>query len=336
MTNWKEIVASTALNPCGSFNVAGLEVRESAAKVDAFPSALTVPPAPAPKLVVTETPTTVPVTSPKPPVVPVPVPTPAAPVPTAVTVMSPKLPVVPVPVPVPAAVHVPTAHEPLTTKRMIDPIVLGIERRDPLYVSASPRTRHLMECEEAQRVEGQLNDLYSTQGGRSRGWTKVGLEGMIKPRCASGGDHRELDSAKKGFPWQLIGDDKVISAFLDFVCVSKAIRLAVWFADTKIIQVYPAADNLALVTTGTALPLYNVTCKGEVRIGSENCKDLYSMAEGYTIMPPLSVMKSLSSLSLSELKSVSEKLGMPELDGNKSERVAKIAAYKLKQRLLGL
>ena len=52
-------------------------------------------------------------------------------------------------------------------------------------------------------------------------------------------------------------------------------------------------------------------------------------------MPPYSVGHSLAGLNLEELESVGKKLGMAEVSGTKAERVAKIASYKLQQRLLG-
>jgi hypothetical protein len=220
--------------------------------------------------------------------------------------------------------------EPRTLKREIDPIVLGIE--DPLYDGAPYRTKHQMECEEAQRLEGLLNDLYKSQGGRSRGWTKTSLESMIKPRCASGGDIKELDRAKKAFLWPLIVDDKPCSAFLDFVCVAKKIRVAVWFLESKQVVLYPAADNL---DDGNEFPLYNVTSQGLPQHGIRTCAELvaYCDSNSFVLMPPNSVVHSLGTLTLAELESVGKKLGMAAVEGSKTERVAKVAIYKLRQRL---
>ena len=219
-----------------------------------------------------------------------------------------------------------------TLKREIDPIVIGIDQKDPLYDDAPHRTKHQMECEEAQRLEGMLNDLYKTQGGRSRGWTKTGLESMMKPRCASGGDIKELDRAKKAFLWQLVVEDKPCSAFLDFVCLAKKIRVAVWFLESKQVVLYPAADNL---DDGDEFPLYNVTSQGLPRIGIRNCAELvtYCDSNSFILMPPNSIVHSLSTLNMGELESVGKKLGMATVEGSKAERVAKVAIYKLRLRL---
>jgi hypothetical protein len=224
--------------------------------------------------------------------------------------------------------------EPVTQKREVDPIVIGIEERDVLYTGASARTKQQMECEEAQRVEGTLADLYKSQGGRSRGWTKTCLDQMLKPRCASGGNIKDLDRAKQAFTWQLVGDNKEHSAFLDFVCVAKRIRIAVWFTEEKRVLVYPAADYAGVEEIAN-YPLYNVESNGRLRRGFNQGSDLvkFCSENNYVMLPPISVMNSLSKLTIDELSSVSEKLGMAHLDGKKSERIAKVAMYKLHQRI---
>jgi hypothetical protein len=217
-------------------------------------------------------------------------------------------------------------------KHAIDPITIGIELVEPLYLTAPYRSRNKMECEEGQRIEALVNDLYKSQGGRSRGWTKVGLDAMLKPRCASGGDLKELDRAKKAFLWPLVVDDKPTGAFLDFLCVAKGIRLAVWFDETKQVVLYPAADRPDAESTP---PLYHVTAQGIPQLGLRTCSEFlaYCDSNNFVVMPPNSVLHSLEGLTLPDLESVGTKLGMTDLVGTKATRVAKIAVYKLRQRL---
>ena len=107
---------------------------------------------------------------------------------------------------------------------MEDPLRIAMELRDPLYGMANAAHRKAMECEEARRLEGLLSALYKSEGGRTRGWTLSGLEPMLKPRCASGANLKELQRAKAAFDWTL--EDKVSVAFLDFLCVAQQIRIA--------------------------------------------------------------------------------------------------------------
>lgn len=221
---------------------------------------------------------------------------------------------------------------PRASKTCIDPIILGIEHVDPLYLSAPKLTKHQMDIAEAQRLEAMMNDVYGKESGRSRGWTKSGLEQMLKARCASGGDIKELERARVSFPWKLIRDDKLASAFMDFVCVCKQIRVAVWDTDAKIVALYPAADPVSIKKD--SYPLYHVNTQGEQMFGSQ---DLLKLCDSnkFVLMPPLSVLKSLSGLTLDELAKIATQLGMRDgVDGNKAERVAAIASYKVRARLL--
>jgi hypothetical protein len=222
------------------------------------------------------------------------------------------------------------ASIPRSSKHCIDPIVLGIEHTDPLYLSAPRLTKHQMDIAEAQRLEAMMNEVYTKESGRSRGWTKAGLETMIKARCASGGDIKELERARVSFPWKLIRDDKLASAFMDFVCVCKQIRVAVWDTDAKIVALYPAADPTC--AKKETYPLYHVNTQGEQMFGSQ---DLVKLCDSnkYVLMPPLSVLKSLSGLTLDELAHVATQLGMTGVEGNKAERVAAIASFKVRSRL---
>jgi hypothetical protein len=247
---------------------------------------------------------------------------------------------------------------PHAASHVIDPVVLGIENSDPLYVGAPARTRHTIEIEEAQRLEGCLDALYKSDAGRSRGWTKVGLEAMIKPRCASGGDLKELERAKKPFVWQLLETDKGHAAFLDYVCVAKKIRVAVWNTAVKKIVVYPAADATTSVVTalekeeangwgaaagaggGDETPLYNVDAEGHPMSGGAAgaAKGLLEFCDAHpdwTLLPPSSVLHSLSGLTLAELESVATKLGMDAttLPKGKANQVQALAAHKLRARL---
>ena len=222
-------------------------------------------------------------------------------------------------------------------RREIDPILLNMHDTIELYDSSSYAARKQLECEEAIRIEGLLKDLYKSESGRSRGWTKVGLESLIQARCASGGDIKELSKSKKAFPWPLVADDKLYSAFLDFLCLAKNIRCAVWFEDEKHVVVYPAADRIGVdAASKLKFPLYNVSSKGiALSVKIQKCDQLvqYCDANQWILMPPASIFHTLSTLTLSEMDSVGEKIGCTDLQGSKKERIAKLASYKLRQRL---
>lgn len=322
MVVWSDLVSAISANPHKGYNVQTLALREASADVERFGISAIVPCATPQPIKVAEVPMVV-----------------LAPPPPRVEAVSEVPKVVP---PVKrtetksAEMPKPTV-EPHTLKQVIDPIVLGLEHVDPLYGPSPARSRRAIEIEQAQKLEAALDGLYKQCGGRSRGWVKGTLDAMIKPRCASGGDLYEIDRAKKTYTWALHADDKTMSAFLDFVCLARKIRCAVWHPETKTIYVYPAADMPA--DPGDAPytpPLYHVDSTGHVRHGMPNSKDLLSHAdkEGWKLLPPHSVLHTLSGLKLDELESVGKKLGMAEVSGNKSARVLAIAEYKLRSRLV--
>ena len=323
--NYESLTALLARNAQKQFQVDVLEVKKACEDVEFFPiKTLAIPLAPE-SVPVPPTPSPVPAPSPRPP-------SPPSPPPERQAVAAAERP----------------EKEPTPAKYVVDPIVIGLEHTDPLYIGAPERTQRAIECECAQRLESQLDALYKSEAGRSRGWTKVGLEAMIKPRCASGGDLRELDRAKKGFSWETVSEDKGASAFLDFVCVAKGIRIAVWFSAAKKVIVFPAADASAAVaprdeSEGAAATkafdqIYHVDSNGHPRFGMRTPRALLEFcdAEKWTLLPPHSVLHSLNGLTLTELESVATQLGLPGGDAlprSKADRVTLLASHKLRLRL---
>lgn len=219
---------------------------------------------------------------------------------------------------------------PKETNIEVDPIIVGIELEEPLYKDAPQNTRAATEREAAARYEACFNEIYKAEGGRNRGWIKGKMEALLKPRVASGGNIRELDRAKAAFTWSLAIEDKALSSFLDFICLAKRIRIAMWC--DKIVHIYPAADRH---DTEDEIPLYHVSEKGKLMNGPRNGEMLYKIADVHklTVMPCLSVIYALSRLTIDELEKVGLGLGMATVEGKKNERVAAIAAYKLRKRL---
>ncbi len=201
----------------------------------------------------------------------------------------------------------------------VDPICIGISMRDPMYEIASPFVKQSIETEEARLIEGKLPELYKSESGRSRGWTKTHLEAFIQPRVASGGSL----NPKQHFCWEKLFTDKQVSAELDFLCLAKGIRLAVWNDAEKCIGIWPAAD---LSESKQTPPLFLVSNKGVLLSKST------VFESGWTLRAALSVEHGLEKLSIDELDSFAEKMGI-ELSGKKSERVRTLAAARTKQRL---
>lgn len=221
----------------------------------------------------------------------------------------------------PADLAVPTVDAPvgvkesrILTTRFMDPICLAIERTDPMYSIATRNVQQSLECEEARRLEARIGELYKEESGRSRGWVKTKLEAFFLPRAAVG----SRVQAKDAFAWDKIWTDKEASAILDFVCLAKGIRLAVW-KDETIVGLWPAAD--ASKSNGQ-LPLIHVGSVGNRDIRKAN------------LIAPMSVEHGLEKLSLDELDGLAEKMGITIPSGKKAEKVRALASARMNMRIV--
>ena len=239
--------------------------------------------------------------------------------PTPAPVAPPPMVIVPAPVAPPPMV----APSPPNKRKGMDPLRLAIEIRDPMYAIATQQVRQSIECEEARKIEAQIDELYKSESGRSRGWTKTALEAYLLPRAAAG----LAVSAKDTFDWSLLAQDKKVAAVLDFICLAKNIRLAVWSETDKELTVWPAADRSKSLD-GNPIPLFHVTSDGIFK-GSGPLE----LPTDWSLRAPPSFEHSLEKLTIAELDNVAAGLGLTGLTGKKGERVRIIGAARVRQRL---
>jgi hypothetical protein len=227
-------------------------------------------------------------------------------------------------------------------KKFIDPIVLGIEEQDMLYMGAGSKTSLQMECEEAVRIEGLIESVYSSEGGRSRGWTKKMLEEFIKPRCAVGGNLFELSKMKKNFEWESVFSDKESSAILDFICLTKNIRVVVWkdsehfglwpSADKQTVKKIPTLIHIALVKDEKSEKVYGCKTTGGFST-IEKLFEYVGTSEKIGWIVALACSNILSNKTVDELNEEGKKIGLDVSEFKKSQKIAMIAA---KRRLITL
>lgn len=200
-----------------------------------------------------------------------------------------------------------------SSTRCVDPICIAIELQDTMYAIASPNVRTSLECSEAQRLESIADKLYKEESGRQRGWTKTKLTEFLVPRAAAGG------RPKLAFDWSTIWTQKEASALLDFVCLAKGIRLAVWKSDQEV-GLWPAADK-----EGTTPPLFHVSSTG-APLQDRSISNI-------NLIAPYSVVAGLEKLSVGELESVAEKMNVSLPRGKKGELAAFLASARMRMRL---
>lgn len=195
-----------------------------------------------------------------------------------------------------------------------------------MYAIATAKVQTSMECEEARLLESRLSDLYKKESGRSRGWVKTHLEAYLVPRAASG-------ASNTPFPWSDIFTDKKASALLDFICLAKGIRLAIWSESTHTIGIWPAADaSRTEEEVHQEIPMYHVSDKGAFFRPPSSLQD--ACRSGWTLRAAVSVEHGLEKLTIDDLESLADKMGVRlPTGGKKADRVRALASARTRQRL---
>ena len=187
-----------------------------------------------------------------------------------------------------------------------------------MYAIANSNTKQQLECDEARRLEAQIAKLYKEESGRSRGWVKTKLDAYFLQRAAVGSRVYPKDA----FDWSKIWE-KEGSAILDFLCLAKGIRLAIWRDADRVVGLWPAADS----SNGILAPLYHMTSGGAL------LADRDILQSGYRLVAPYSVEHALEKLSLDELDTVAEKMGVVLPSSKKAEKVRTLASERMRLRL---
>jgi len=106
--------------------------------------------------------------------------------------------------------------------------------RDPLYRSATDSVRSLMEMEEAATLLHSIDDAWKVHSGR---WVRKHLEEELRSRAAG--------AAPAPDAWDAVRQQKRVAQLVDYVCVQRGFRLALWSTDKnqKTVTTIPAQAN---------------------------------------------------------------------------------------------
>jgi hypothetical protein len=170
-----------------------------------------------------------------------------------------------------------------------------------------------------------IPSLYSSEGGRSRGWTKKLLQTHFQTRAAVGGDLFELQKANLRFDWAALFTCKETSALFDFFCLAKGIRCVVW-KDPLHFGLWPGADPAIVKKEPALFHVY----EGRLCRGVSTVSALFAWVDatpgaGWT--PALSCLSILSSKTVAELEKDATEVGIT-VTGKKSEQIVQIAAAR--------
>jgi len=126
-----------------------------------------------------------------------------------------------------------------TTLTVSDAVSFALWVRDPLYRVAAPAIRRSMEMEEAAYLLNSSETGWKQHNGRARSWVRKHLEEDLRVR--SGGGDPAPDA------WDSIRTTKRAALLLDYICVMRGLRIALWWPDHKAVTVVPLMSSVAPV-----------------------------------------------------------------------------------------
>jgi len=147
-----------------------------------------------------------------------------------------------------------------TTFSITDAVSLVLWVRDPLYRVAGGVIRRSMEMEEAATLLHASETAWKHHNGRVRGWIRKHLEEDLRLRAGGG------DPASDA--WDAIRTTKRATLLLDYVCVMRGLRVALWWPDHKAVTVVPLTLSEATTTEGSKGHVTQLNCmSGHILLG---------------------------------------------------------------------
>lgn len=183
-----------------------------------------------------------------------------------------------------------------TTLTIADAVSFALWIREPLYRTATSTVRRAMESEEASALLNASEAAWKEHNGRVRGWVRKHLEEDLRQR--SGGAEPAPDA------WETVRTARRAALLLDYVCVMRGLRVAIWWPEHKAVSIFPAAGG---VPAGTPLVQLNALT-GRVMVGPQGATmvatewpALYVRAVDMTWTPALSVA-SMGTMTVAQIQ----------------------------------
>jgi hypothetical protein len=142
-----------------------------------------------------------------------------------------------------------------TTNTLPDIISLVLWIREPLYRTATPSVRRVMEMEEAAVLLNSSEEAWKTMGGKQRGWVRKHLEEDLRQRSAGGDPQPDF--------WDQMRTTRRTANLVDYVAIYRGTWCAFW---------WPSTDN-SDPTTCTLIPTSggDLVEKSAISIVQLNC-----------------------------------------------------------------
>jgi hypothetical protein len=108
--------------------------------------------------------------------------------------------------------------------------------REPMYRAASASVRRCMEKDEAAALLHASETAWKTHHGRGRGWVRKHLEEDLRLRAGGG------DPAPDA--WEAVRTQRRAALLMDYVCVFRGLRVALWWSDQRTVSVFGIGDRV--------------------------------------------------------------------------------------------
>lgn len=174
-----------------------------------------------------------------------------------------------------------------TTFSIADVVSLVLWVHDPLYRAAAPAVRRAMEMEEAAELLHSSETRWKELDGRTRGWVRKHLEEDLRARAA--GAEPAPDA------WELVRTVKRAAQLADYVCLSRGVRVGLWWPEQKVCTMIPFAGT----GSSSGAPVVQLSClsgrillnkTGDYRVPAASWPALVTgpgAAASFTWAPPL-------------------------------------------------
>ena len=124
-----------------------------------------------------------------------------------------------------------------TTFTVTDAVSFALWVRDPMYRIAATPIRRSMEMEEASTLLHASETAWKQHNGRLRGWVRKHLEEDLRLRAGGG------EPAPNA--WDSIRTTKRAALLMDYVCVMRSLRAALWWPDQKVVTVIGKGSHIS-------------------------------------------------------------------------------------------
>lgn len=143
-----------------------------------------------------------------------------------------------------------------TTFSVSDAVSLFLWISDPLYRVAVAGVRRTMEMEVAGALLASIEKEWKAKHGRHRGWVRKHLEEDLRGRSAGADPAPDF--------WELTRTNKRTALLLDYVCVVRGFRVALWWPNHKSVTTVP------LTGVSPSAGVININCEsGHVLLHSD-------------------------------------------------------------------